>query len=250
MRLAPRSALLAAAALSVTALAGPAPAAVPSAVDGASQAAAGRYLNLHQCVYSSPLGRPTFDLLTTLVPSLDQRFAAATDVSDTPVPSAVCGPGDGRFELNVYTAAEPYDLTSGRYLNLHQCMFWSDFDSDHLTTVVGTTDVKFVAGTNVSDTRDTAVSCGGGGTDHPIPLLSSVTPLDLTAGRYLNLHQCMYYFDGFDDHITTFGPSGDGRFKAGTNISDTPDTQPSCGQGDGRYQFVPILSGVKALRIH
>ncbi|GGU93441.1 hypothetical protein ACIG0C_24080 [Kitasatospora aureofaciens] len=145
----------------------------------------------------------------------------------------MCGPGDGRYEPNVYTAAEPYDLTSGRYLNLHQCMFWSDFDLDHLTTAVGTTDVKFVAGTDVSDTRDTAVSCGGGGTDHPIPLLSSVTPLDLTAGRYLNLHQCMYYFDGYRDHLTTFGPSGDGRFNAGTNISNTPDTKPSCGRATG-----------------
>ncbi|MFJ9774814.1 hypothetical protein ACIRVF_26815 [Kitasatospora sp. NPDC101157] len=250
MRLAPRSAALGAAALFVTALAGPAPAAAAPAVHGAPQAPAARYLNLHQCVYSSPLGAPTFDLMTTLVPSLDGRFSAATNVSDTPVTDAVCGPGDGRYEHNVYTAAEPYDLTSGRYLNLHQCMFWSDFDLDHLTTVVGTTDAKFVAGTKVSDTRDTAVSCGGGGTDHPIPLLSSVTPLDLTAGRYLNLHQCMYYFDDYRDHLTTFGPSGDGRFRAGTNVSNTPDTKPSCGQGDGRYQFVPILSGVKALLIH
>ncbi|MGW3039341.1 hypothetical protein ACWC9T_04645 [Kitasatospora sp. NPDC001159] len=249
MRLAPRSAALAAAALSITALAGPAPAAATPTVHGAPQALAGRYLNLHQCVYNSPLGAPTFDLMTTLVPSQDGRFSAATDVSDTPAPAAVCGPGDGRYE-HVYTAAQPYDLTSGRYLNLHQCIFWSDFDLDHLTTAVGTTDVKFVAGTNVSNTRDTTVSCGGGGTDHPIPLLSSVTPLDLTAGRYLNLHRCMYYFDGFRDHLTTFGTSGDGRFQAGTNISNTPDTKPSCGPGDGRYQLVPVLSGVKALLIN
>ncbi|MEV8328238.1 hypothetical protein [Kitasatospora sp. NPDC056731] len=249
MSLAPRSAALVAAALSVAALAGPAPAATgPTPI--ASQPPAGRYLNLHQCVYNSPLGASNFDLMTTLVPSLDGRFRAGTDVSDTPVPAAVCGPGDGRYEPNVYTAAEPYDLTSGHYLNLHQCIFWSDFDQDHLTTVVGTTDVKFVAGTNISNSPDTTVSCGGGGTDHPIPLLSSATALDLTAGRYLNLHQCMYYFDGYRDHLTTFAPSGDGRFKAGTNISNTPDTKPSCGPGDGRYQLIPVLSGVKALLVH
>ncbi|MFD7598748.1 hypothetical protein ACFV6D_37710 [Kitasatospora sp. NPDC059812] len=60
----------------------------------------------------------------------------------------------------------------------------------------------------------------------------------------------MYYFDGYRDHLTTFAPSGDGRFKAGTNISNTPDTKPSCGPGDGRYQLIPVLSGVKALLVH
>lgn len=49
--------------------------------------------------------------------------------------------------------------------------------------------------------------------------------------------------------MTTLVSSLDGRFIAGTNISNTPDTQPSCGQGDGQYQFVPILSGVKSFRI-
>ncbi|MFI6156177.1 hypothetical protein ACIBCA_26225 [Kitasatospora sp. NPDC051170] len=244
MRLAPRHAVaLAAVAALSAALTTPA-----SAVHGAPRGPSGRYVNLHQCVYNSPLSDEThFDLMTTLVPSSDGRFAAGTDISDTPVPSAVCGPGDGNYELDVYTAAEPYDRTAGRYLNLHQCIFWSDYNKDHLTTVVGTTDVKFVAGTNISDTRDTAVVCGGGGTDHPIPLLSSATPLDLTAGRYLNLHQCLYYFDRYRDHMTTFAPSGDGRFKAGTNVSNTPDTKPSCGPGDGNYQLIPLLSGVKSL---
>ncbi|MFD8755612.1 hypothetical protein ACFV0O_32245 [Kitasatospora sp. NPDC059577] len=245
MRLSPRSrAALAGAALTVTTLVGPAPAAT---ADTTPPPPAGRYLNLHQCVYSA-FWSAGFDLMTTLVPSQDGRFSAGTNVSDTPVPAAVCGAGDGNYERNVYTAAEGYDLTAGRYLNLHQCVFWSDYDQDHLTTTVGTTDYKFFASTNVSDSRDTAPSCGdGGGVDHSVPLLSSATPLDLTAGRYLNLHQCMYYFDRFHDHFTTFTASGDGRFKAGTNISDTPDTKPSCGAGDGNYQLIPLLSGVKAL---
>ncbi|MFE6747410.1 hypothetical protein ACFVGM_16265 [Kitasatospora purpeofusca] len=245
MRVLPRSAAFAAAAVSVAALVGPVPTATAAAA--ATPPLAGRYLNLHQCVYHGPFLPTSFDLVTTLVPSRDGRFSAGTNISDTPVAAAVCGPGDGTYEPSVYTAAQGYDLTTGRYLNLHQCVFWSDYDQDHLTTTVGTTDPKFVAGTNVSNTRDSAVFCGGGGTDHPIPLLSSATPLDLTAGRYLNLHQCMYYYSGFRDHFTTFAPSRDGRFKAGTNVSDTPDTQPSCGAGDGNFQLVPLLSGVKAL---
>ncbi|WP_328952667.1 hypothetical protein [Kitasatospora purpeofusca] len=247
MRVLPRSAALAATAVSVAALVSPVPAATAAGTAAAPPPPAGRYLNLHQCVYHGPFLPTSFDLVTTLVPSRDGRFSAGTNISDTPVSAAVCGPGDGTYEPSVYTAAEGYDLTAGRYLNLHQCVFWSDYDQDHLTTTVGTTDVKFVAGTNVSNTRDTEPFCGGGGTDHPVPLLSSATPLDLTAGRYLNLHQCMYYYQGFRDHFTTFAPSKDGRFKAGTNISNTPDTQPSCGAGDGNFQLVPLLSGVKAL---
>ncbi|MFJ8628251.1 hypothetical protein ACIRD3_36185 [Kitasatospora sp. NPDC093550] len=248
MRLSPRvCAALTGVALTAAALVGPAPTAT---ADTAPPPPAGRYLNLHQCVWSGPFLPNSFDLITALVPTGDGRFSAGTNVSDTPVAAAVCGPGDGRYEPNVYTAAQGFDLTAGRYLNLHQCVFWSDFDQDHLTTVVGTTDVKFVAGTNVSNSRDTAPVCGGGGTDHPIPLLSSATPLDLTAGRYLNLHQCMYYYDGYLDHFTTFARNGDGRFDAGTNISNTPDTKASCGAGDGRFKLIPLLSGVKALPLH
>ncbi|MER8182189.1 hypothetical protein [Kitasatospora sp. NPDC094015] len=247
MRPSSRSAALACAALSVAALVAPAPAAL---ADPAPQPPAARYLNLHQCVWNGPFLPNSFDLMTTVVPSGDGRFKAGTNVSGSPDPAPVCGSGDGTYELNVYRAAEGYDLAAGRYLNLHQCVYYSDFDQSHLTTTVSTTDFKFTAGTHVSDTRDTAPRCSdGAGTADLLPLLSSATPLDLTAGRYLNLHQCMYWFDGRRDHFTTVAASGDGRFKAGTNISDTPDTKPSCGPGDGRYQLIPLLSGVKALPI-
>ncbi|MFI9328717.1 hypothetical protein ACIGZJ_14360 [Kitasatospora sp. NPDC052868] len=247
MRPLPRPAAFLATALSTTALcatvlAGPAPAA-------AAQPAASRYLNVHQCVFDAFLPA-SFDLLTTVVPSRDGRFTAGTNVSGTADAAPSCGPGDGTYERNVYSAAEGYDLTAGRYLNLHQCVFFGDYDQTHLTTLVGATDFKFTAGTNVSNTRDSSPRCGsGGGVYDPIPLLSSATPLDLAAGRYLNLHQCMYYFNGRRDHFTTVAASGDGRFKAGTNISNTPDTTPSCGPGDGLYQLVPLLSGVKAIPV-
>ncbi|MEV6977463.1 hypothetical protein [Kitasatospora sp. NPDC093806] len=247
MRLLPRSAALVGAAAAVAALVGPVPAA--TAITVPPRPPAGRYLNLHQCVFDS--FRPaSFDLMTTVVPSGDGRFTAGTNVSDTVDPDPVCGAGDGTYVPNVYRASQAYDLTAGRYLNLHQCVFFSPYSQTHLTTVVATTDRKFVAGTNVSDTRDTAPWCSDGGlVDPPIPLLSSALPLDLTAGRYLNLHQCMYYFLGRQDHFTTVAPSGDGRFRAGTNVSDTPDTKPACAPGDGQYNLIPLLSGVKALPI-
>ncbi|MEV4611121.1 hypothetical protein AB0K43_00770 [Kitasatospora sp. NPDC049258] len=247
MRPSARSAALAGAALSVAALIGPAPAATAAT---APQPPAGRYLNLHQCVYNGPFLPTSFDLMTTVVPSGDGRFGAGTNVSGASDPGPACGSGDGAYELNVYRAVESYDLTTGRYLNLHQCVYYSDFNQDHLTTTVPATDFKFTAGTNVSTTRDTAPRCGGGGgVADLIPLLSSATALDLTAGRYLNLHQCMYWFDGRRDHFTTVAASGDGRFRAGTNISNTPDTRPSCGPGDEQYKLIPLLSGVKALPV-
>ncbi|MDH6710572.1 hypothetical protein P3T27_007322 [Kitasatospora sp. MAA19] len=72
MRLSPRSAALAGAALSVAVLVGPAPVA---AADTAPPPPAGRYLNLHQCVYHGPFLPTSFDLMTTLVPSRDGRAA-------------------------------------------------------------------------------------------------------------------------------------------------------------------------------
>ncbi|MFI6850108.1 hypothetical protein OG535_00380 [Kitasatospora sp. NBC_00085] len=242
MRLLPRSVALVGAVLSAAALVGPAPAT-------AAQPPASRYLNLHQCVFDAFLPA-SFDLMTTVVPSRDGRFTAGTNISGAADASPSCGRGDGTYENNVYSAAEGYDLTAGRYLNLHQCVYFGDYDQTHLTTVVPTTDFKFTAATNVSNTRDTAPRCSsGGGVYDLLPLLSSATPLDLAAGRYLNLHQCMYYFNGRRDHFTTVAPSGDGRFKAGTNISNTPDTTPSCGPGDGQYQLIPLLSGVKAIPV-
>ncbi|WP_431042655.1 hypothetical protein ACQUSR_12535 [Streptomyces sp. P1-3] len=48
-------------------------------------------------------------------------------------------------------------------------------------------------------------------------------------------------------HFTTVVPGSDGRFATGTNVSNTAETSPSCGSGDGNSTHVPILSGTKAL---
>ncbi|MFE0190331.1 hypothetical protein, partial [Streptomyces sp. NPDC058989] len=99
----------------------------------------------------------------------------------------------------------------------------------------------------VSATADSRPNCGAGdGNYQLVPILSGVKTLDLTTGRYVNLHQCMYYWGGAANHFSTVVPSRDGRFLAGTNIAATADSRPNCGPGDGRYALVPLLSGVRA----
>ncbi|WP_209439687.1 hypothetical protein [Streptomyces bicolor] len=141
-------------------------------------------------------------------------------------------------------------IAASGYLNLHQCVYYSSSATNHFTTVVTSNDGRFAAGTNVSGTADTQVSCGAGdGNYQLVPTLSGVKALDLTSGSYVNLHQCVYYSSSASNHFSTVVTSNDGRFAAGTNVSGTADTQVSCGAGDGNYQLVPTLSGVKALSV-
>ncbi|MEU3317293.1 hypothetical protein ABZ743_32085 [Streptomyces sp. NPDC006662] len=208
---------------------------------------AGNTLNLHQCVYAPT---PGVDYLTTVVPGSDGRFTAATNISGAPDGALSCGGGDGNYTtVPPWAALHSLDLGSGRYLNLHQCVYYSDLQHDHLTVIAQNRGSEWSAGTNVSDTPDTQVSCGPGrGLYQLVPLLSSVKALDLTAGRYLNLQQCQYFYGRLADHFTTFLPtSGDGRFTTGTKVSRTADTTPACGSGDGNYTLIPLLSGTKAL---
>ncbi|MEU9124961.1 hypothetical protein AB0C96_34815 [Streptomyces sp. NPDC048506] len=136
---------------------------------------------------------------------------------------------------------------AARYLNLHQCMYYAASAVNHFTTVVPSSDGRFLAGSNVSASADTRPTCGAGDGNYGlVPVLSGVKALDLRAGRYLNVHQCMYYSASATNHFSTVVASSDGRFLAGTHVSATADTRPICGAGDGRYALVPLLSGVKA----
>ncbi|TVL88802.1 hypothetical protein [Streptomyces sp. SAJ15] len=204
------------------------------------------YLNLHQCMYYSGSATNHF---STVVTSSDGRFAAGTNVSDTADTGPSCGAGDGNYApVPLLSATKALDVTAGRYLNLHQCVYYSGSAANHFTTVVTGGDGRFAAGTNVSDTADTRPSCGAGDGNYAlVPVLSGVKPLDLTTGQYVNVHQCMYYSGSATNHFSTVVTSSDGRFAAGTNVSDTADTRPSCGAGDGNYALVPLLSGAEAL---
>ncbi|MFI2764508.1 hypothetical protein ACH5A3_37630 [Streptomyces echinatus] len=76
-------------------------------------------------------------------------------------------------------AGEAGTAASG-YLNLHQCVYGSEADTSHLTTVVPTSDSRFATGTKVSDSAGTRPACGPGDGDHVlVPLLSSVRSFPL-----------------------------------------------------------------------
>ncbi|MGW2635237.1 hypothetical protein ACWC2K_38940, partial [Streptomyces chattanoogensis] len=141
-------------------------------------------------------------------------------------------------------AATQARTAASGYLNLHQCVYYSPSAANHVTTVVPSGDGRFMAGTNVSTTADSSPACGGGdGNYTPIGLLSGVKALNLASGRYLNVHQCVYYSSSASNHFTTVVTGGDGRFATGTNVSNTADTQVACGPGDGNYNLIPLLSG-------
>lgn len=209
---------------------------------------AGNTLNLHQCVYQPT---PGVDYLTTVVPpSGDGRFTAATNTAAAPDRQLSCGDGDGNYTpVRPWATLQSLDLASGRYLNLHQCVYYSELQHDHLTVVAPGGGSEWSSGTNVSDTPDTTVTCGPGrGLYYLAPLLSDVIALDLSAGRYVNLQQCQYYSARLADHFTTVVPTRrDGRFRTGTKVSGTADTTATCGGGDGNFLPVPLLSGTKAL---
>ncbi|MFI1017114.1 hypothetical protein [Streptomyces sp. NPDC020965] len=263
MRLSPCFAALAAAvALVVTPPSGPtpstaAPAPKAQVTEDGSPRLAGAYLNLHQCAYA-PFAPSGGNWLTTVVtPSGDGRFATGTNTSDIPDPNdptstASCGAGDGNYRpVQPRSGVGALHLTTGRFLSLHQCVYYHQELNDHYTSVVRPRDLgPFSTGTKVSNTPDTLASCGGGfPAERPVPLLSGVKALDLTAGRYVNLHQCVYYARSADDHFTTVTPSRDGRFTTGTNISNTPDPRPSCGAGDGNFVLIPLLSAARAISL-
>ncbi|MCX5197548.1 hypothetical protein OOK31_27240 [Streptomyces sp. NBC_00249] len=219
----------------------------PPATADSPRPLAGNYLNLHQCVYAPT---PGVDYITTVVPSRDGRFIAGTNTSAAPDQNLSCGNGDGNYTpIRPWASFQSLDLSAGRYLNLHQCVYYSELQHDHLTVVVSRGGGEWGTGTNVSNTADTTVDCGPGrGLYYLVPLLSSVKALDLTAGRYLNLQQCQYYYGPLADHFTTvITPAGDGRYSTGTKVSNTADTTPTCGRGNGNFTLIPLLSGTKAL---
>ncbi|MFD2120802.1 hypothetical protein ACFSNO_16110 [Streptomyces cirratus] len=85
---------------------------------------AGAYLNLHQCVYFALL--PNTNTITMVGPGDDGRFRTGTNVSDTADHTLSCGRGDGNYRENVNRSwFTTFDLRTGRYLNLHQCVYYS-----------------------------------------------------------------------------------------------------------------------------
>ena len=137
-----------------------------------------------------------------------------------------------------------------RYLNLHQCLY--DATSNKLSEFTAvSTNAAFQAGTNASNTADTARVCGAGGGGYTFDSgISGVEALDLLGNRYLNLHQCVYFNSANNDLMTTAIPKGVAAFQAPTNTSNTADTTESCpntaaGIASG-WQQTSVQSGLAA----
>ncbi|MEU5686141.1 hypothetical protein [Streptomyces venezuelae] len=213
-----------------------------------SGAAASGYLNLHQCAYYASSLDDHFNTFVT--PSGDGRYSTGTKHSATADTSAACGAGNGNHvPVPLLHGVNALNLGSGRYLNLQQCDYYRSAATDRFTTLVTPSgDGRYSTGTKVSNTRETTPTCGPGNGNHvPNPGLSGSLPLDLTSGSRLNLHQCVYYSERLKSHMTSVVPAPDKRYTTGTNISDTVDTRPSCGAGNGDYVLVPLLSAVKSI---
>ncbi|WP_043237046.1 hypothetical protein [Streptomyces violaceusniger] len=122
-----------------------------------------RYLNLHQCVYSN--GQI---LYTNLLPNTrNTDFNTGTNVASSAETASRCGNPGGGWQEETWNSAEySLDLTgrSGRYLNLHQCVY-NNGQILYTNLLPNTRNTDFNTGTNVSNTEATSVQCGnpGGG---------------------------------------------------------------------------------------
>ncbi|MCI3933619.1 hypothetical protein [Streptomyces sp. AN091965] len=213
-----------------------------------TEAAASGYLNLHQCAYYASSLDDHFSTFVT--PSGDGRYSTGTKRSTTADTTPDCGPGNGNHvPVPLLHGVRALNLGAGRYLNLQQCDYYRSASTDRFTTLVTPSgDGRYSTGTKVSTTPETSPTCGPGNGSHvPNPGLSASLPLDLTAGRYLNLHQCVYYSERHASHLTSVVTAPDNRYRTGTNVSDTADTRPVCGPGNGDYVLIPLLSAAKSI---
>ncbi|MGA4839031.1 hypothetical protein [Streptomyces sp. G45] len=214
------------------------------------RAAASGYLNLHQCAYYAASLDDHFS--TFITPSADNRYATGTRIAATADTTVQCGPGNGNHDpVPVLHGVKALDLATGRYLNLQQCDYYRAASTDRFTTLVTPSgDGRYSTGTKVSNTPETSPTCGPGNGSHvPNPGLTGALALDLTAGSYLNLHQCVYYSERLRSHLTSVVTAPDTRYRTGTKVSRTADTRPDCGPGNGDYVLVPILTAVKSFAL-
>ncbi|MFI0976253.1 hypothetical protein ACH4SP_04385 [Streptomyces sp. NPDC021093] len=197
-----------------------------------------RYLNLHQCVYVGSGGHYTNVLPNTA----NTAFNTGTNISSTPDSALSCSPGGGGWKpAPANSAVKDFDLTAGRYLNMHQCVYFSA--GQHYTAVLpNTPNVNFNTGTNVSDTADTKLNCAPGGGGWRLLLANSaVKSFDLANNRYLNLHQCVWTSSG-QYYMGLLPNSPNTNFNTGTNASQTADTALNCRVGGGGWALDRIDS--------
>ncbi|WP_285507078.1 hypothetical protein [Actinokineospora sp. NBRC 105648] len=136
----------------------------------------GRYLNLHQCVYSN--GRFLYTNLLSNTPNTP--FNTGTNLSYTPDTTPKCAPGAPGWTLDTANVAvQSLDLASGQFLNLHQCVYSNRYFL--YTNLLATTpNAPFNTATHVSGSQDLAARCGPGAAGWAIDAANiAALPLDL-----------------------------------------------------------------------
>lgn len=127
-----------------------------------------------------------------------------------------------------------------KYLNLHQCMRATDPSYDFIPTIVNDPpSAPWDANTNASNTADSAYSCGTVGGWAVYPSISGVQNLDLLGKRYLNLHQCTFYYsdatNGTRYISTAINNTPTAAWNSGTNTANTTGSSASCGSTGWTY---------------
>jgi hypothetical protein len=211
-----------------------------------------RYLNLQSCAYRTAT---TWFNAIIPAPAGGAQFDGLTEVSNTAATALACGPA-GAADTYTYTLAtassgyEVLPLLGRQHLNLHQCSYLylsQDWYSNWTTNTSG--GAAYDAGTNTSSTADAALSCGGVTSGYAYQASASgLQALELDE-RYLNLHQCTYWDVPDSTWYTSINPTpfGGATFDAGTNVSATPDTSPTCGPPGTSYTFDSTTSAALAL---
>ena len=128
-----------------------------------------------------------------------------------------------------------------RYVNLHECAYASAANNDWLTwSAVARPSGVYQNGSNVSNSPDSAATCGPGSAQHVLSGSGTAAAYDLLDNRYLNLHECAYVSAANSDWLTWSGvarPSG--VYANGSNASNAPDGAAVCGPGSAQH----VLSG-------
>ncbi|MFD0568065.1 hypothetical protein ACFQ0T_00650 [Kitasatospora gansuensis] len=178
----------------------------------------------------------------------DSSTNTGTRVADSADTVLSCGPGGGGWSLApANSAVKPFDLTAGRYLNLHQCVYVAG--GQHYTAVLpNTPNLNFNTGSNVSNTADTVLKCSPGDVSWRLNLANSgVKSFDLAGSRFLNLHQCVWTTQG-QYYMGVLPNTPNLNFNTGTNAGNSADRALKCMPGHGwaiddvRSAFRPLGS--------
>ncbi|GAA1033122.1 MULTISPECIES: hypothetical protein [Amycolatopsis] len=206
-------------------------------------AAADRYVNLHQCVYTNGSFLYTNELSTTP----NTSFNTGTNIADPRDNAARCGAAASGWVADAAnTAVQPLDRVRGRFLNLHQCVY-SNGNFLYTNLLATTPNSPFTTGTNLSYTPDSSVGCGPAVSGWTVDAANTaVQSLDLAARRFLNLHQCVYT-NGKFLYTNVLATTPNTAFNTATNVSDTRDTTVRCGPAGGGWRLDSVNSSVQSL---